>query len=149
MPYYEKLEAIDAAISNREDNIETINTTQDIILSNKSQIQEALDFEKYLGEDLFKTFCSYRREDTFSNSNYISDGLSDSELFQNALEFIENAEKEIYKSAELQHSISTTLKNLLVMPKFKVLVDMFEVGNWLRIRVDDTVYTIIRIRYRL
>ena len=147
LPYYEKLEAIDAAISNREDNIETINTTQDIILSNKSQIQEALDFEKYLGEDLFKTFCSYRREDTFSNSNYISDGLSDSELFQNALEFIENAEKEIYKSAELQHSISTTLKNLLVMPKFKVLVDMFEVGNWLRIRVDDTVYRLRLLEY--
>lgn len=147
LPYYEKLEAIDVAISNREDDIETINTIQDIILSNKSQIQEALDFEKYLGEDLFKTFCSYRREDTFSNSNYISDGLSDSELFQNALEFIENAEKEIYKSAELQHSISTTLKNLLVMPKFKVLVDMFEVGNWLRIRVDDTVYRLRLLEY--
>lgn len=147
LPYYKKLEAIDVAISNRADNIETINTIQDIILSNKSQIQEALDFEKYLGEDLFKTFCSYRREDTFSNSNYISDGLSDSELFQNALEFIENAEKEIYKSAELQHSISTTLKNLLVMPKFKVLVDMFEVGNWLRIRVDDTVYRLRLLEY--
>lgn len=106
----------------------------------QSYIQNELNFENYLGKDLWVEFCSYKREDLYSNSNYISDGLTDSEIFDKAQKFIKIAKEEIFKSAEFQHSISTNLKNLLVIKKFKPLVDKFKVGNWLRIQVDDIVY---------
>ena len=40
----------------------------------RNQIQDTLNFKDYLGENLWLDFCAYRREDTYSNDNYISDG---------------------------------------------------------------------------
>ena len=119
-----------------------------IFLSDSDEENE-LNFENYLGKDLWFEFCSYKREDLYSNSNYISDGLTDSEIFDKAQKFIKIAKEEIFKSAEFQHSISTNLKNLLVIKKFKPLVDKFKVGNWLRIQVDDIVYKLRLLSYEV
>lgn len=101
------------------------------------------------GEKLWIEFCSYRRESTYSNENYISDGLDNIKLFERATQFIEVAANEIRKSAELQHNISTTLMNLLVIDKFKPLVNSFETGNWLRIMVDDEIFKLRLIEYTI
>ena len=68
-------------------------------------------------------------------------------MIASALEFIKIAENELYKSANLQHSISATLKNLLVMKEFEPIVDSFEIGNWLRVRVDDNIHQLRLIDY--
>lgn len=161
VPYYNKLVAIDAEMRTREDEINIISGVCDVdgnivtkglqtyIEDGRIQIQNALDFKKYLGEELWLEFCSYRREDKYSNDNYISDGLNNAELFKKALEFFEVAEKEIYKSSELQHSISTSLNNLLAIPKFKPLVESFKVGNWIRIQVDDRIYKLRLLEYEI
>ena len=120
---------------------------QTYIEEHKAYIQNALNFEDYLGNELWLDFCAYRREDEYSNENYISDGLDNAELFKRALEFFEVAENEIYKSAELQHSISTTLNNLLAIPKFKDLVKSFKVGNWIRVQIDDRIFKLRLLEY--
>lgn len=148
-PYYEKLRAIRSEISTREDEILDVDTLQNTILGKRNNIQSGLNFETYLGDTLWKEFCAYRREDTYRNSNYISDGLDNAELFEKGMEFIETASKEIYKSAELQHSISSTLKNLLAMEEFQSLTQNFEVGNWLRFKVDDKVYKLRLLDYEI
>ena len=159
LPYFQKQEAIASEISIRKNELATIEGTydettktttgglQNNIKNCQSVIQNALNFEKYLGADLWKEFCSFRREDKYSNSNYTSDGLNNAQLFQRALEFIEVAENEIYKSSELQHSISTSLNNLLAIDKFKPLVKYFKNGNWIRIRVDDKIYKLRLLEY--
>lgn len=158
-PYYDKLKAIESEVAIREDELSIIlgvydsegnlvaNGLQTVIEECRNKIQDELNFEKYLGEVLWLEFCAYRREDKYSNDNYISDGLNNAELFKKAQEFFEVAENEIYKSAELQHSISTTLNNLLAIKKFKPLVDSFKVGNWIRIQVDDKVYKLRLLEY--
>ena len=164
-PYWLRLKAIEKEIKVREDEISDIDGIYDDegnlikkglaseIEKVKSEIQEALNFEKFLrtgtGEDLWHEFCSYRREDKYKNENYISDGLDNAELFTRALEFIDVAENEIYKSSELQHSISSTLKNLMVVEKFKPFVDYFEVGNWMRVQLDDSVYKLRLLEYTI
>ena len=159
MPYYNKLTAIEAEMKFREDEISIISGVYDAdgnlvvkglqtsIEECKGQIQNVLNFENYLGSELWLEFCAYRREDKYSNDNYISDGLNNAELFKKALEFFEVAENEIYKSSELQHSISTTLNNLLAIPKFKPLVKYFEVGNWIRVQVDNRIYKLRLLEY--
>ena len=159
IPYYNKLKAIESEIKIREDEINIISGTYDsegnLVINGlqtniencRIQIQNALNFEKYLGEDLWLEFCAYRREDKFTNSNYISDGLNNAELFEKALEFFKVAENEIYKSSELQHSISTTLNNLLYIPKFKNLVKSFNVGNWIRVKVDEKIFKLRLLEY--
>lgn len=160
-PYLNKLNAIEKETKLRQEEINLITGVYDIndnlttyglqsyVEEAKNYIHNQLDFEQYLGSDLWFEFCSFRREDKYSNSNYISDGLNNVELFDNALKFIEVAEKEIYKSAELQHSISSTLKNLLTIKKFKPLVKNFKVGNWLRILIDDEIYRLRLIEYSI
>lgn len=142
-----------AAIRNemlvREADLDVIGDMQDVIEAEKAKIQSSLDFESFLGEQLMLEFSCFRREDKYSNENYISDGLDTSKLFENAYRFLEVATKEIKKSSELQHSISTTLKNLLVIPKFKPLVSKFKVGNWLRIMIDDVVYRFRLIKFTI
>lgn len=161
MPYYNKLQALQAETKVRQDELNIITGTYDAdnnvvvqglqseIISIKEMIQDTLDFQKYLGKDLWLEFCTYRREDKYENENYISDGLNDDELFKRAIEFIQTADNEIYKSAELQHSISTTLNNLLVKKKFHPLLDHFAVWNWMRIRIDDKVYKLRLLQYEI
>ena len=160
-PYLRKLNAINSEISLREQEISVIVGTKDadgdIVkygLQNyldeyRNEIHDALDFEKYIGEDLWLDFCAYRREDKYSNDNFISDALDNKELFDRAQEFIEIATQEIHKSAEQQHSISSSLKNLLLIDKFTPIIDSFSVGNWLRIMVDDTIYKLRLIGYSI
>ena len=161
LPYYNKLNAIEAEIKIREDEIGIILGTYDndnnlvvqglqtYIEKCVERIQDVLDFEKYLGNELWLEFCTYRREDKYSNENYISDGLDNTELFKRALEFFEVAEKEIYKSSESKHSISTTLNNLLSIPKFKNLVKSFNTGNWIRVRIDEKIYKLRLLEYSI
>lgn len=148
-PYLNKLKAVQAEMKLRQNEIDAISTLQNEIEEAKAETQKALDLTAYLGDSLLSEFCSFRREDKFSNDNYISDGLSNSELFSKALEFIETAEKGMYKSAEQQHSISAKLKNLFVIEKFKPLAEYFEVGNWLRARVDGEVYKLRLVSYEI
>lgn len=160
-PYFNKLKAIEAEMSVRQKEIDSVlgvydensvlktDGFQTLLLKEKNKIQDTLNFQKYLGENLWLEFCSFRRDDKYSNDNYVSDGLSNVELFKKALEFIEVANKEIYKSAELQHSISASLKNILTIEKFKPLRKHFEVGNWIRVQVDDTVYKLRLLEYEI
>lgn len=149
VPYYNKLVACDNEIIIRETTINELQARQEQINSRIRAIQEILNFENYLGEELYTEFCSYRREQEYSNSNYISDGLSNAEKIAKAKEFIETAKKELIKSATRQHSISTTLYNLLLMPEFKAIVNKFALGNFIRVQVDKDIYRLRLIHYEL
>lgn len=161
LDYYNKLSALQSEIKLREEEISIVVGAYDIdggletdgiqtlIEKERNKIQDSLNMENFLGESLWLEFIAYRREDTYSNDNYISDGLDNGELFNHALEFIEVAKKEIYKSSTLQHSLSASLKNLLVMKEFEPIVDKFSVGNWIRVRIDNEVYRLRLISYTI
>ena len=148
-PYYAKLGYLQAEISLRESEIGTIQMAQAEIESVITSTQKKLDFEKFMGGELWLEFAAYRREDTYQNDNYISDGLDNAALVENARDFLKTAQEDIERSATLQHSISANLSNLLVMEEFQGMTDNFELGNWLRIRVDDTVYILRLIDYEI
>lgn len=148
--YYNKLQLIlDEITAKEEERDDIVGGLLDFVIEQRNDIQEHLNFQNYLGKDLYKIFCYYRREDIYRNENYISDGLNNAQIFENAREFYRTAEKEIYKSAVLQHSITATLKNLLVIPEFAPLRDYFKLGNWLRIDVDGEVFRLRLIRYEI
>lgn len=148
-PMYTRCMLIEDEIKEREFEISTVENMQGILSNERSRIHESVDMEKYLGSDLWVELMSYRREDTFQNDNYISDGLSNSELIERALEFTDVAKKEIFKSAAAQYSISAQMKNLLIMKEFLPIVQHFEVGNWIRIAVDNSVYKLRLVEYQI
>lgn len=148
-PYYNKLQACQAEMNVRSATIQECENRQAEIIKRQTVIQNELNLQKFLGEDLYKLFCAYRREDTYQNDNFISDGLSNAEIFEKVKEFIELAKQEIIKSGEHQHSISSNLYNLLIMEEFKPIKNMFKLGNWIRVKVDDNVYRLRLISYEV
>ena len=163
LPYYNKVQAVADEIGNtgkREEDLYTIigkydeknnvvqNGMQTSIESVINSIHDTLEFKKHIGNSQWAEFCSFIRDDKYTNSNYISSGLkNNAKIFENALKFLEVANQELYKSAELQHSITSTLKNLIYTEKFEPLLDHFEIGNWLRVKVDDNIYKLRLIEY--
>lgn len=97
------------------------------------------DFKTYIGEDLYLEFSRYRREDTYKNDNYISDGKSTSECMEIAKKLIEAATKEAKKACVLQRTVSTSLNNLFALPEFEPLYDKFALFNYIRIRTEDEI----------
>ena len=151
-PYREKMLEIESEILLREQEIKIIESMQNELSREQGDIQSELNMERYIGRydnSLWLELISYRRESSYKNDNYISDGLTNAEIFENAKEFIETAKNEIYKSATLQHKISTTLNNLLVMQEFAPIVDMFSVGNWLRVRVGKDIFKLRLMSYTI
>ena len=166
-PYIDRMNAIEKEMKTRQDEIYLISGRRDddgdlkeyglqnYIIEEKDKTQDILNFQQYLTNynagdaNLWLEFCSFRREDKYSNENYISDGLNNAELFKKANEFISVANDEIYKSSELQTTISADLKNLLLIGKFEPLVNDFAIGNWLRVMVDDKIYKLRLIEYTI
>ncbi len=98
------------------------------------------DFKTYIGDGgLYSEFCKYRREDSYKNSNYISDGLTDAECLKKAKELVEAAEREAGKACALQRTVSVSLNNLFALPEFEPLYESFALFNYIRVRTDDEV----------
>ena len=156
LPYLEKSRAIQDEIAVRETELSGLLQPTDedgvqnpafqnkglidIIEEKQNEIREALDLHDYLGDALWEELSFYRRESEYSNPNYISDGLTDSEVIEQAQNFINTATKEIIKASTLQHTISAPLSNFLLLDEFSGLQKKFRVGNWIWLRVDDSVY---------
>lgn len=161
VPYYHKMDAIQDEIKVREDELYTVEgkyNNQNQLVQDGIQIeieriitevQDALNFKNYIGVDLYKEFSSFIRMDKYSNDNYISDGLNNTDLMKNAIEFITVATKELFKSASLQHSITGTIKNFLRMKEFEPVTNNFKNGNWICVGIDDKVYQLRIIEYEI
>lgn len=161
VPYYNKMNAIQDEIKVREDELYTVEgkyNNQNQLVQDGVQIeieriitevQDALNFKNYIGVDLYKEFSSFIRMDKYSNDNYISDGLNNTDLMKNAIEFITVATKELFKSATLQHSITGTIKNFLRMKEFEPVTNNFKNGNWICVGIDDKVYQLRIIEYEI
>lgn len=161
IPYYNKMNAIQNEIKVREEELYTVEgkyNNQNQLVQDGIQIeieriitevQDALNFKNYIGVDLYKEFSSFIRMDKYSNDNYISDGLNNTDLMKNAIEFITVATKELFKSASLQHSITGTIKNFLRMKEFEPVTNNFKNGNWICVGIDDKVYQLRIIEYEI
>lgn len=161
LPYYQKLHLLESEIQDRQNDLEFIAGKYDLngklkhwgiqtlIEDNRKFIQKTLNFKDFLGEQLWLEFSTFRREDVYKNDNYISDGLNNAELFKMAEQFLNTAKREIIKSATMQHKITATLKNLLAMSEFSPILNQFEVGNWIRIRVDNELYKLRLLSYEI
>lgn len=140
LKYYRLILDIQREMSIRESEIKTVDTETDTLTARQLEIQDILDMEKYLGTSLWLVFSSYRREDTYQNDNYSSEGLDTAELFNKAEELFNVASTEIIKASKLQLTLSGTFKNLLSMSEFEPVWDKFKLGNWIRVEVAKDIY---------
>lgn len=165
-PYTKKATAVESELANRESEAKTVGGKLDsegkyvakgilqYITECIADIQKSLEFSTYIynatkSYDLYFLYTTYIREDTYNNANYISTDLSNDKLFENAGLFLEAAKEELHKSAHYQHSISTNINNLMAIKEFKPLLKNFELGNWIRVQEDETIYRLRLISYTI
>ena len=160
LPMYNKKQLIEEELILRESELAIISGIEDedgnvdeyglqnYIEDEREKINKALSFRDYI-DNCWAELNLHLREDTWTNSNYISEGLTNQEIFDNANKFIEAATKDIKKSAEVQNSISSTLKNLLTIKGFEKLIPHFKTGNWIRVEIDEVVYKLRLMSYQL
>lgn len=120
-----------------------------VVYDIQNSLQNELNLESYLGKDMWITFCAFRMEDTYQNDNYISDGLDNGELVTRATELIDAAKKELYKASHVQYTVTSTINNLLALPEFKPIVNKFETGNWIHVCVDEKIYYLRLLSYKI
>ena len=145
-PYFDRFKALEDEMKVRSTEIENIDAIQQECTTIMDDCEKALDFENYLGHDLYLCFLNYRREDSYKNENYISDGLTNSEIIEKANELIKIAKKELVKSNTRQYSITGNITNLLLIKDednqcpFELWLDDFSLGNYIHTKIDDEVY---------
>lgn len=131
----------------RKKEVDDVQALIDELTVKQRKFQDELNFPNYLvkneddGIELYRIFCSYIREDEYSNSNYISDGLETTkDLIDKAQELLDVAEAQLDKACVLQRTASVSLNNLLILPEFENLYDSFELFNYIRVRSEDELF---------
>ena len=140
--YYRVLKIIESVKKIRETEVKSLREKISVIEGEQTEFQNSkqYNFEKFLGEELYSEFCLYRREDTYSNSNYISDNLNTTtEQLEKAQELLKVAEAELKKACVLQRTVSASLNNLLALPEFEPLYEEFALYNFIRIKTEDEI----------
>ena len=75
-PYRDKLLSLESEIRVRENEINTVDAMQNELAREQGEVQSVLNMSNYLGSDLWLELISYRRESSYKNDNYTSDGLT-------------------------------------------------------------------------
>ncbi|MCI8409018.1 MAG: tail fiber domain-containing protein [Lachnospiraceae bacterium] len=135
--YWQKQKACEEEIAIRKGEIEAAQDELDSAQNAVNAYHQLLNFENFIGETLYKELSCYIREDTYENSNYISDGLSDAECIENAKKLVEAATKELYKSSTFQYTYTASLNNLFNNPNFEPFYNQFDLFNWIHAEVDE------------
>ena len=146
--YKQRYDQCNKVYEERKKQVEDIQSRIVTLQDEQSKFASEHNLKNWLDKtdsDYYRIFCMYIREDTYENSNYISDGLTDSECINKAKELLNTAQAELKKSCVLQRTISTSINNLLCMSEFEKLREDFCLFNYIRVGTDDEVFKLCLI----
>ena len=110
----------------------------------------------YLNDELYAELRSFIREDVYTNENYISDGLNNTQIIEMAKELKAKATQELSKACVPEYTVEAPLSSIVGQKSFLyqgVLVNDdysdFTINNFVRVRIDGELYKmrIASIRY--
>lgn len=121
-----------------------------------TDFKESMSFENWLINEYGSTlggqhwldYNKYIREDEYNNGNYVSDGLTDSEILAKAKELLDVATSELSKACNAQYTISGNLNNMFAEDELKRLHSKFALFNYVRAKVDDKIYKLRLVEIR-
>ena len=133
---------------------DTVNMKNRLLANGKTlygvqlSIQQILNIrDNFLNDSQYAELMSYMREQVYSNSNYISEGLTNEEVMQKAKELQEKAKRELSKACQPQYSITASVGSIVALEPYDFLgvdynVDLanFAINNYVHVRFDDEIY---------
>lgn len=157
--YNQAVEIIDVIIETRKEQIANAESVLALREQVVMDIQSELNFPDFLDNYgithnnyvSYKEFCGYIREQEYSNSNYIADGLSNEEAVANAKKLVEVATRELYKASAFQQTYRLNILNLFEDYNYSSIFDSFDIYNWIKTEVDKKVVSLriigVRVNY--
>lgn len=142
-PYQKRYELIQKEMTVRENEIKNVQKKIKEVNEIRDKIRKELELETYLNnrqEGLYDILLIYIREDSYTNNNFISDGLENDQIIDKARELYQQAQIQLLKASELQCTLSDTVHNLLSTEEFAPLRGKIELGNWIVCMADDVKY---------
>lgn len=141
---------IDTELELRKAEVQIVEGVVDKAQEEVSETTSSLDMTNFLKTpELIAEFFSYRREDEYSNANFISTGLDNEKMIERANEFLKLANDELDKASREIYELNGDVHNLFMIKEFEPLWDSFDVFNWIKYRVDDMVFNLRIISYEI
>lgn len=114
------------------------------IISERNQIQNKFNISNYFGSD-YKELFSFIKEDTYSNENYISTGLSNAEIIKKAKELRERALGQLAVACVQQYNMSASIASIIAQSwkSGRTLTDRFsdfKLANWIHAKINGIMY---------
>lgn len=132
------------------------NHKNDSITNMREAYRKRFARNSYLNDELYAELRSFIREDVYTNENYISDGLNNTQIIERAKELKAKAAQELAKACVPEYTVEAPLSSIVGQKSFLyqgVLVNDdysdFTINNFVRVRIDDELYKmrIASIRY--
>ena len=106
------------------------------------------DIKTYFAEDgLYNELLSFIREDVYTNDNYTSDGLTNSQIISQAKELMAKARQELSKACTTQYTVTANISAIVGQTeaeyKDAIVSDDysgFSLNNYVRVRIDGEIY---------
>ena len=149
--YHHLKELITPYNDNLYAEIQKLETSLSDITEQINSFRSQFNMRTYLGEDDYKLFRSYIREDEYSNENYTSEGLNTYQTLEKAKELLDVANTEIKKACVLQRTVSANLNNIFALDRYNKLYDDFAIFNYIRAEIDGMIYKlrIVQLDYNM
>lgn len=148
--YTNRLSYISSERDIRKNEIKCIESVIDAIEKDINDIKNSLALSNFLTTDkLMSEWMSFRREQEYTNTNFVSTDLDNTELIKRANEFLDLARMEIDKASREIYTINATVHNLLLIPEFSSLWDKFDVFNWITYKADDKIFRLRLLSYKI
>lgn len=123
-------------------------TASNSLIKDIDKVVKFFKIENYFGE-YYNELLPYIKEQEYSNSNYTSDACNtNQDIIAKAKELLKKARKELSKACVLQLSLNTDAFSILAERwknwdkniRYHDMYNMFSLGNWMRSRLDKTIY---------
>lgn len=123
-------------------------TASNPLVKDIQRIVKFFKIENYFGE-YYNELLPYIKEQEYSNSNYTSDACNtNQDIIAKAKELLKKARKELSKACVQQLSITADAFSVLAerwknwdkTTKYHDMYNMFSLGNWMRTKLDKTLY---------
>ena len=106
--------------------------------STMSKINNLTELKNFFTEDQWVRLSPLIREDEFSDSNVLLNGLeSEEERLSIYKELMDLADKELKTLSQPSLEFSMDMANILALPEFEPLVSQFQLGNFVRVHIRD------------
>lgn len=131
------------------------NTNGQVVTELQGKYRQDFNMESYINKcdtnnlGLYNELCSFIREDVYSNSNFVSDGLTNAEVIAQTRELITKAEQELAKACIQNYTVTAPLSAIVAQKEFEyngVVVNDdysgFKINNYVRVKIDDDIFKV-------